>query len=88
MHNTAGDVALMNINRETNCFPDVVQCPKQEFFAFPASASGMFLEYCYILDVLLSLLRPIYKVQLLPTTVARNSLTTYIQHELFLANQT
>ena len=28
MLSSIGDVALMNISRETNCFQDLVQCPK------------------------------------------------------------
>ena len=35
MHNTKGDVALMNISRETSCFHDLLQHPKQKFLAFP-----------------------------------------------------
>ena len=35
MHNTKGDVALMNMSRETSCFRDLLQYPKQKFLAFP-----------------------------------------------------
>ena len=35
MHNTIGDVARMNIGRETNYFQDFVQYPKQKLFAIP-----------------------------------------------------
>ena len=35
MHNTKGDVALMNNSRETNYFHDLVQHPKWKFFVFP-----------------------------------------------------
>ena len=35
MHNTKGDVALMNISQEKNYFHDVMLYTKYKFFAFP-----------------------------------------------------
>ena len=35
MHDTKGDVALTNDNREKKYFDDFVQYPKSKFFAFP-----------------------------------------------------
>ena len=47
MHNTKGDVALTNISREKCCFHDLVQYPKQKFFAFPRPqyVLSMFLNF-------------------------------------------
>ena len=48
MHNTIGDVALTNISRQTKYFRDLVQYPKQKFFAFPqprADVLGMFFKF-------------------------------------------
>ena len=48
MHKTKGDVALMNNSRETNIFHhDLLQYPKQNFFAFPQPEEvlGMFFNF-------------------------------------------
>ena len=46
MHNSIGDVALINISREINySMNNFVQSPKQKFFAFPQPQDA--LKFCF-----------------------------------------
>ena len=44
MHNTVGDVALVNISRETKYYRDFIRYPKYTFFSFPQPWYGNHLK--------------------------------------------
>ena len=50
-HNAIDVVAMRNIRRETNCFHNLAQYPKQKFFAFQFLSLGTFLACSYILGI-------------------------------------